>query len=121
MANLRKSLAKLMRVDGAIGVALVDAGEGLTLATAGGGPGLDLEMAGAGQVDVVRAEQRVMDRLARTEKIEDMMIVLGPQFHFIQPLTRNRQLFLYLVLDRERGNLGMARFVLRKVAERLAL
>lgn len=121
MANLRKSLAKLMRVDGAIGVALVDAGEGLTLATAGGGRGLDLETAGAGQVDVVRAEQRVMDRLACSENIEDMMIVLGPQFHFIRPLARNRQLFLYLVLDRERGNLGMARFMLRKVAKRLAL
>lgn len=121
MANLRKSLANLMRVDGAIGVALVDAGEGLTLATAGGGRDLDLETAGAGQVDVVRAEQRVMDRLACSENIEDMMIVLGPQFHFIRPLTSNRQLFLYLVLDRERGNLGMARFMLRKVAKRLAL
>lgn len=121
MTNLRKSLRKLMRVDGAIGVALVDAGDGLTLATAGGCADFDLEVAGTAQVDVVRAEQRVLERLARKEEIEDMIIVLGPQYHFVRPLARNRRLFLYLVLDREGGNLGMARFVLRNVAERLAL
>ena len=37
MANVQNSLRKVMSIDGAIGVALVDVNDGLTLATAGGG------------------------------------------------------------------------------------
>ena len=37
MANVKNSLRRVMGIDGAIGVALVDINDGLTLATAGGG------------------------------------------------------------------------------------
>ena len=37
MANVQNSLRRVMSIDGAIGVALVDINDGLTLATAGGG------------------------------------------------------------------------------------
>ena len=121
MASLRKSIRKLMQVDGIVGVAVVDGRDGLTLATAGGGPDFDMEVAGAGHVDVVRAQQRTADRLALDDQIEDLVIVLGRQYHLVRPLRRDRQLFLYLVLDRQRGNLGMTRFMLMKAAKRLAL
>ena len=39
MANVKNSLRRVMGIDGAIGVALVDINDGLTLATAGGGGG----------------------------------------------------------------------------------
>lgn len=121
MANVQNSLRKVMQIEGAIGAALVDANDGLTLATAGGGEQLDLEVAGAGNVDVVRAKMRVMEQLGLGDKIEDILITLGSQYHLIRPLERTAGLFLYVALDRARGNLGMARFRVKSVEGELEI
>ena len=122
MANVQNSLRKVMGIDGAIGVALVDVSDGLTLATAGGGRGLDLEVAGAGNVSVVRAKMKVMEQLGLEDRIEDILITLGSQYHLIRPLERNSTgLFLYVALDRERGNLGMARHQLKAIESELEI
>ena len=122
MANVQSSLRKVMSIDGAIGVALVDVNDGLTLATAGGGKRLNLDVAGAGNLDVVRAKMRVMDQLGLDDKIEDILITLGSQYHLIRPLERNSVgLFLYFALDRERGNLGMARHQLKAIEGELEI
>lgn len=116
MANVQNSLRKVMNIDGAIGVALVDVNDGLTLATAGGGGRINLEVAGAGNLSVVRAKMKVMDQLGLNDKIEDILITLGTQYHLIRPMERNSAgLFLYVALDRERGNLGMARHQLKAI------
>ena len=119
MANVQNSLRKVMQIDGAIGTALVDVKDGLTLATAGGGDRLNLEVAGAGNVDVVRAKMRVMEQLGLKDNIEDILITLESQYHLIRPLERTPGLFLYLALDREQGNLGMARFRMKGVETEL--
>lgn len=122
MANVQSSLRKVMSIDGAIGVALVDTNDGLTLATAGGGQRINLDVAGAGNLDVVRAKMKVMDQLGLDDRIEDILITLSTQFHLIRPLERNSvSLFLYVALDRERGNLGMARHQLRAIEAELEI
>ena len=116
MASLRNSLRKVVDIDGAIGAALVDVNDGRTLATAGGGEALDIEAAGTANLDVIRAETDVLEQLGLDDGIEDILITLGRQYHLIRPLERNSAgLFLYVVLDRERGNLGMARHQLKRL------
>ena len=116
MANVRNSLHKVMGIDGAIGAALMDVNDGLTLATAGGGETLDIEATSAGNLDVVRAEINVLEQLGLDDGIEDILITLGGQHHLFRPLERNSVgLFLYVALDRERGNLGMARHQLKGI------
>ena len=116
MANVRNNLRKVMGIDGAIGGALVDVNDGLTLATAGGGKEFDFETAGAGYLDVIRSKMKVVEQLGLDDRIEDIQITLGRQYHLIRPLERNSaDLFLYVALDRERGNLGMARFQLKGI------
>lgn len=122
VSSVQESLAKVMDgVDGAIGVALVDFDGGLTLGTAGGGDGLDLDIAGAGNLEVVRSMMRVMDQLGLDDQIEDILITLGEQYHLIRPLEKQSSMFLYLAIDRSQGNLGLARHRLRATEGELAL
>ena len=118
MANVQDGLRKVVDIDGAIGAALVDVNDALTLATAGGGEGeaFNIEAASTANLDVIRAKLDVLERLGLDDSIEDILITLGRQYHLIRPLERNSAgLFLYVVLDRERGNLGLARHQLKRI------
>lgn len=107
MATVSESLKELLRTDGAICAALVDANSGMMLGSAG--TGVDLELAAAGNTEVVRAKLKTMKNLGLADNIEDILITLGKQYHIIRPLQAKAGIFLYLVLDRAKSNLAMAR------------
>lgn len=113
MENINESLAELIKVDGAMGAALVDYNSGMNLGKAGGGT-VNLDLAAAGNSEVVKAKMRVMKGLDITGGIEDILITLDTQYHNIRPLGSKQGLFIYFVLDKARANLGMALFRYRK-------
>ena len=116
MMNIDTALKEAMSIAGAVGVALVDYDSGMSLGTAGGGDWLDLEVAAAGNTEVVRSKLRVMSSLALNDTIEDILITLHRQYHLIRLMNSSRNsLFLYLVLDRERANLALARHYLKRI------
>lgn len=122
MASVEVSLKEIMTgVEGALGAAVVDYSSGMALGTLGGGKELDLTVAAAGNTDVIRAKVRTMEMLGLTSQIEDILITLGSQYHLIRLVTgRNGNgLFLYLVLDKSRSNLAMARHQLKRIEENL--
>ncbi|WP_030754791.1 hypothetical protein [Streptomyces griseus] len=117
MSNVENALKEAVAIDGAIGAALVDYTSGMALGTIGGGKELDLNVAAAGNTDVVRAKVRAMEMLNLNEEIEDILITLDTQYHLIRLLkSRSSQgLFLYLALSKDRANLAMARHQLKKI------
>ena len=120
-ADVQEALEEAMGIDGAVAVALVDGASGMTLGTAGGGALLNVELAGAGAADFLRAKRRVIDALGLKDTIEDVMITLGKQYHLIRFLGPELNVFLYLVLDRAGSNLGMARHKLAALGRRTTL
>ena len=117
MAQLDNVIADLLSIQGANGAAIVDVDSGMALA-AGGTPGFDLNVAAAGNSNVVRAKLRTISDLELKDEIEDVLITLQSQYHLINVLTGegNAGLFIYLVLNRVGANLALARHKLRAVA-----
>ena len=109
MATVTDSLKEILRADGAICAALVDSNSGMMLGSAGSG--VDLELAAAGNTEVMRAKLKTMKSLALDDKIEDILITLGKQYHILRPLQAKAGIFIYLVLDRSKANLALARRV----------
>ena len=58
--NIETALKEAMTLDGAIGVALVDYESAMSLGALGGGQHLDLELAAAGNTEVVRSKMRTL-------------------------------------------------------------
>lgn len=123
MADMDQSLKEAMQIEGAVGVALVDYTSGMALGTMGSSKEVDLMVAAAGNTDVVRAKLRTMEMLKIKDSIEDILITLSNQYHLIRLLnSRNTQgLFLYMVLNKQRSNLAMARHQLRHIEENLQM
>lgn len=120
MGNLAQSLDELMQIDGAIAVAVVDSNSGMVLGKAGGG-GLDLDVAGAGNTEVVRAKMKTMKSLGLKDNIEDILITLGKQYHIIRPMTERPGVFVYLVLDKAKASLALARIKTAEIESSLVL
>jgi predicted regulator of Ras-like GTPase activity (Roadblock/LC7/MglB family) len=113
MATLKQSLDDLLTCDGAMCAAIVDSESGMILAS--GGSGVDLEVAAAGNTEVVRSKMKVMRQLGLNDVIDDILITLGKQYHLIRPSSRKEGVFSYFVLDKAKANLALARRKLQDV------
>lgn len=116
--NIKDSLSKLNSIDGFIGAALVDSESGMLLGSEGGGS-LNLEVAAAGNTEVIKSKRKTMNNLGLKESIEDVLITLTKQYHLLRPLRTRPTLFFYVALDRTRANLAMARIALADVEQDL--
>ena len=122
--NIEAALKEAMNIDGALGASLVDWESGMSLGAVGGGKYLDLDVAAAGNTEVIRAKMRTMESLRLDDTIEDILITLAKQYHLIRLLKSSRSeqgLFLYLVLDRQKANLALARHNLKRIESEITL
>jgi len=116
MSDVKLAIDEAIKIDGCLGAALVDFETGMCMGTSGK-PGFDLELAAAGNTEVVRAKKKIRDRLGLTDRIEDILISLTGQYHLIRMV--GTKMFFYVVLDRSKSNLGLARKELEIIEKRL--
>ncbi len=121
MNNINEILSRLQSIDGFIGACLVDSDSGMTLGIVGGGAALNLEVAAAGNTEVVRSKRKAMRALNLKDEIEDILITLGKQYHLMRPLRSRPGVFFYLAVERARANLAMARMTLADAEKDLNL
>ena len=112
MADIKKTLEELMKIDGAIGAVIADWESGMSLGHIGGQGRLDMETAAAGNCQVVKAKMTTMRTLGIAGSIQDILITLDDQMHLIRPSRTMPSLFIYLAIDKAKGNLAMARLKL---------
>lgn len=107
MSNVKKIVEELvLSVEGGLGAAVAD-NSGMLIASYG--TGVDMELAAAGNSEVVRAKMKTIKSLGLNDTIEDVLITLGKQYHIIRPAEKYEGIFFYLVLDKAKGNLALAR------------
>ncbi|MEM6559609.1 MAG: roadblock/LC7 domain-containing protein [Myxococcota bacterium] len=118
MGNI--NLAPLSEIEGYVASAVVDRSSGMLMGEHGQAP-FSLELAGAGNTEVIKAKMRTMQTLALAEKIEDILITLDTQYHIIRPVETADHVFLYVVLNKQKANLAMARHVIRDFEKKTVL
>ncbi len=114
---MAKTIEALKELDGFLAAALVDSSSGMMIESIVVGD-FPIEVAAAANTQVLQAKLKAMQATnLGNEHIEDILISLDSQYHLIRPLDANREIFIYVSLDRKKSNLAMARIAVRKVEE----
>ena len=121
--DIDTALKEAMEIDGALGVSLVDYESGMALGSLGGGKYLNLEVASAGNTEVIRAKMRTLESLGLKDTIDDILITLGRQYHLIRLVSGDTHtgLFVYLALDKAKANLALARHHLKRIESEITV
>ncbi|MES1212743.1 MAG: hypothetical protein ABUT11_04265, partial [Leifsonia sp.] len=106
--SLERVLETLLSFDGALSVAVVDSDSGMVMGKAGSG--VEMDLAAAGASTILRARLASTKALGAKEKIDDMLISLSSTVQIIHPLPSNPTIFTYLIGDKSKSSLAMARF-----------
>lgn len=123
MQNIEKSLQAALSIEGALAACLGDWKSGMCMGFVGinnpAFPNEKLELAVAGNTEVIKAKMKAAQLLDLKEDIEDILITLGSQYHLIRLAKSVDGLFFYLVLDRTNSNLALARLKLTQIEKAL--
>ncbi|MFF3842473.1 hypothetical protein [Streptomyces sp. NPDC001930] len=132
MPGIDECLLEAMALPGARGASLVDWTSGLALGTAGDSPVGDHETTAAETAELARAAAEFDSFAASGEDpgdpggeppVEDLIVTTRAGYHVLRfvETSFDSSVFLHLWLDRDTGNLALARIRLRDLAERLVL
>ncbi|MEV4332115.1 hypothetical protein AB0K02_16545 [Streptomyces sp. NPDC049597] len=136
MPGIDECLLQAMVVPGARGAAIVDWTSGLALGAVGETPGGDVETTAAETAELARiaaeypsfapdgsAAGALTNTGAKELPVEDVIVTTRTGYHVMRfvETTFDSSVFLHLWLDRETGNLALARLRMADIAERLVL
>jgi predicted regulator of Ras-like GTPase activity (Roadblock/LC7/MglB family) len=119
-ARGRQALSSLLKLDGLLGCALVDAVSGLVLAHETRDPqSLDVELAAAACAQVLGGHRNAAQSMGLNDPIDEVITTAGGRHVLIRALQRHPDLVLVALLEKNRTNLALARFQLLEVERSL--
>jgi predicted regulator of Ras-like GTPase activity (Roadblock/LC7/MglB family) len=124
MANVNDTLAIAAQIDGTLGIAIGDWNTGFSLGQKTCDqrfPEAMLEQAIALNSEVIKAKERARAALKISDGIQDILITLEHQYHLICTSKTVKGVFFYLILNREKSNLGLARLKLSEAEKGLQI
>ena len=107
--TLDEIATKLAQIKGVVGVSIVDYGSGMMMASHSNDPKLDLEIASAGCVNIIRAKMNIQKRMNTGDVLHDIQINLREHVDLICPCTNKESTFIYITAKREIVNLSIMR------------
>ena len=102
-------------IPGFVGASLVDVDSGMTLAVRASRDDFDLAVASAYNSELVKQKLKIMKALNLKTTLEDMILTLGDQIHFIKLLSPT--MFISLAADRSACNIAIVRSIVNKHAK----
>jgi hypothetical protein len=99
-------------IPGFIAASLVDIDSGMTLSVRTTRNDFDLAVASAYNSELVKQKLKIMKALNLKTNLEDMILTLGDQIHFIKILSPT--MFIYLAADRSAANIAIVRNIVNK-------
>ena len=117
-------LAMMMTIPGARRATLVDCASGLAIAAAGREDIVDQHEDAAGTTDVVRAvlESPALSATAAGDDVQEIIVCGAAGYHLLvlSGADLDGHLFVHLLLDRENGNLALARLRMQSLVGEMA-
>jgi predicted regulator of Ras-like GTPase activity (Roadblock/LC7/MglB family) len=115
-ARTSQALTGMRAIEGLLGCAVVDTVTGLVLAhESHDGQRIDMELAAAACAQVMRSHRVAARRMGWSEPVDEVMASAGSHQQVMRSVTQHPDLFLLMLLDRQRANLALARFQLLEV------
>lgn len=107
-----------MTIPGAVGASLVDHSTGVALAEIGASAGDDAVIGTAAVMATVTRQAPFASTLP-DDPVEDVIVTTGHGYHLLRPVRTvfDSRLVLHLRVDRQAGNLAIARRRLQQLAE----
>jgi predicted regulator of Ras-like GTPase activity (Roadblock/LC7/MglB family) len=119
-ARAKQALAEMLTLDGLLGCAVVDGTTGLVLARElREDQPVDMDLAGAACAQVLRAHRLAARSMGLSEHTEEVMTSAGARQQVLRTVSHFPELFLVVLLDKQRTNLALARFKLMEVERSL--
>jgi hypothetical protein len=117
VTGLSESLHQILRIEGARTVALVDAGTGMVVSSAGDEPA-GLSAAAASLADEARLVGSALGPGSPGGDLDEVLLVTAGRVQFLKVLTRwqGESLLLFVDLDRTRTNVGLASVQIARAA-----
>lgn len=115
-----QALSEVLRADGLLACAIVDAGTGFVLAHEQRDTlQLDLDIAAAAASQVLRSQRLAARSMGLHDHIEELMVSAASRQQVLRVLSRHPELFLFALLDKQRTNLALVRFRLLEAEKNL--
>ena len=117
--NINETLDVVMGISGVIAATIVDSKSGFVLGSRGNS--IDMEYVSASNTELFIALNKINKHMNITEVPEDLLITFHKQYHIMLPLKHLPDVFIYVIVDKEKASLAMALRSLVSVGSKLQL